>query len=96
MFFFIIGEDNVSELITWYKYEYLLEHLKFIVFTRNLNNAGKWRKLNYLEKLTFYEMEPINVSSTEIRTKIRNNQPITGLVPNLIENEILQLKKYFK
>ena len=95
-FYFIIGEDNVSELKTWYKYEYLLEHLKFVVLTRKTENLSKWKDLDYLDKLDFYQMEPINISSSEIRKRLKNNKTIKGLVPEIIENEIIKLKNYFE
>lgn len=94
--YFIIGEDNVSELKTWYKYEYLLEHLKFIVFTRKTANLSKWKNLDYLSKLDFHQMNPIDISSSEIREKIKNHQIIKGLVPEIIENKIKKLIKYFE
>ncbi len=95
-FYFIIGEDNVSELKTWYKYKYLLEHLNFIVFTRQTENLSKWENLDYLSKLTFYQMQPIDISSSRIRERLKKGESIADSVPKIIETEIIRLKKYFE
>lgn len=82
-FFFIIGADNVTQLSSWYRFRDLLQRVRFIVVTRDerQKNTDQWKEFDYLERLTFLPMPPVNVSSTQVRDKIRNHEDIAGLVP---------------
>jgi len=42
--------------------------------------------------LTFLKIPPVDISSNEIRNKIRKGESISGLVPEIIINEVK--KKY--
>ena len=88
-FYFIAGFDIVEELPLWHEYRWLLDNLNFLIINRPNIDKSNWDKLDYLDKLTFIEMEPIDISSSEIRRKIANNETISGLVPAEIEAELL-------
>lgn len=88
-FYFIIGEDNVQELPKWHNFEWLLEHVKFIVVNRP--NSSTIQKYDYAGEFIFLEMHPIPISSSEIRKKICQNQAIDKDVPANIRDEIYQL-----
>ena len=90
-FFFITGDDIVSELPRWHNYKWLLDNVKIVVFNRPDTDRSEWKKLDYLNKLFFLKMKPVNISSNEIREKIRKGESISGLVPEIIRNEV---KKY--
>ena len=93
-FFEIIGEDSLKSLKTWKNYEELLKICKFIVFRRKddkdiqideefLNNKN----------IIILENEYYNISSTEIRNMVKNNEDISAFVnkkvKKLIEKEYL-------
>ncbi len=87
-FYFIIGEDNVSELPLWHNYKWLLDNVKIVVVNRPDIDRSDWEKLNFLNKLLFVETKPVNISSTEIREKIEKKESIEGMVPERIEKKI--------
>jgi 2-iminobutanoate/2-iminopropanoate deaminase len=89
LFYFIIGEDNIPDLQKWHEYEWLIGNVNFIVVNRpNTKTMG-----NYLfsDKLTFVTMEPVSISSTEIRRKVAFQQSIENDVPAGIMGKIIQL-----
>ena len=93
-FFEIIGEDSLKSLKTWKNYEELLKICKFIVFRRKDDKNTKIDSefLNN-KNIIILENEYYNISSTEIRNKVKNKEDISGLVnekvKNLIEKEYI-------
>lgn len=90
-FFFIAGDDIVSELPRWHNYRWLLDNVKIVVFNRVHTDKSEWKNLDFLNRLFFLEMKPVNISSKEIREKIKNCENISGLVPEKVEEEIIKL-----
>jgi nicotinate (nicotinamide) nucleotide adenylyltransferase len=88
-FYFIIGEDNVKELPYWHKFEWLLKNVKFVVINRS--QAEIPTDLAYLKKLIFFEMKPVDISSTQIRKDILAGKSIQNDVPIAISSEIYKL-----
>ena len=90
-FYFIAGSDIISELNKWYDYKWVLDNIKFIIAHRPDIDKSAWNELEYIEKLHFMEMEPIDISSTMIREMIRQNKDIFALVPANIKKELITL-----
>jgi len=44
--------------------------------------------------VTFFELEPIPISSREIRSRVARGEPISGLVPPAVERAIEELGLY--
>ena len=72
--YLIIGADNIINFDKWKNYKELLNY-NLIIFNRNNINIE-----NYLEKLNkkdkyqiINDLESINISSTMIRNKVKNN-----------------------
>lgn len=96
----IIGSDNLKEFDTWREYPYLFKKYTPIVYNRGadsiediINNyefVGEFK--NFITKTDF----PIytNLNSSIIRNKIANKQPVTYLVPSVIEKYIKENKLY--
>ena len=93
-FFEIIGEDSLKNLKTWKNYKELLNLCKFIVFRRKDDKNTKIDSefLNN-KNIIILENEYYNISSTEIRNKVKNDEDITGLVNEKVKNLI---KKEYK
>ena len=93
-FFEIIGEDSLKNLKTWKNYKELLNLCKFIVFRRkdDKNTEIDSEFLNN-KNIIILENEYYNISSTEIRNKVKNKEDISGLVnkkvKKLIEKEYI-------
>ncbi|HOD53426.1 MAG TPA: nicotinate (nicotinamide) nucleotide adenylyltransferase [Candidatus Cloacimonadota bacterium] len=90
--YFIIGEDNVSQLKTWKNYRMLLDQVKIAVLTRNISDRDQWSKLDYTDRLHFIKMPPIDISSSEIREKIQKNEDFSFLVSEPVYAYIRALK----
>ncbi len=89
--FLIAGDDIVVELPKWHQWQWLLQNVQFIVARRPDTDRDNWDDLDYLEYFTFIDMKPHDISSTEIRRKLKKKEDITDLVPKCIEQEIKKL-----
>jgi len=89
-FFLIIGSDILYELEKWYESKKLIEREKFIVFPRKgfpiINKLGLNMKI--------INNNPLSISSTEIRKKIKQGEPFHHLVPLTTVDYIKQEKLY--
>jgi len=92
-FYFLIGSDILGELTLWHKYKWLLENIKFAVIDRPGANLTHSLEPEEISKLVFVDMKPVPISSTEIREIIKKDQPIKGLVPEIIEADIYNFYK---
>jgi|SRR5690625_1371480 len=78
-FYFIIGGDMVDYLPNWYKIDELMTLIEFVGIER------KGFQINDESNITIVEMDEINVSSTEIRNQIKNNETPVGLTPEVLK-----------
>jgi nicotinate-nucleotide adenylyltransferase len=93
-FFEIIGEDSLKSLKTWKNYEELLKICKFIVFRRKDDkNIQIDKEFLNNKNIIILENEYYDISSTEIRNMVKNNEDISAFVnkkvKKLIEKEYL-------
>lgn len=93
-FFEIIGEDSLKSLKTWKDYEELLKICKFIVFRRKDDkNIQIDEEFLNNKNIIILENEYYDISSTEIRNMVKNNEDISAFVnkkvKKLIEKEYL-------
>jgi len=89
--YFIAGSDIVFELKKWHEYKWLISNIQFIIAHRPDIDRARWNKLDYVNKLQFMEMEPVDISSTKIRKMIASNEDISKLVPQNIIKDITEL-----
>ncbi len=82
--YFIIGTDAFEKFDTWYEAEKLKKLIKFIVFNRTNKQVTFNNGCDY--EITTMNFE--DISSTEIRKNVKNNKPITNLVPHRVEEYI--------
>ncbi len=85
--FFIMGADSFESIERWYKYEELLKEIKIIVVDRlgssNLFNLQEKYK-DIAKEINILKGPIIEISSTEIRNKVKKGQGIRYLVPERI------------
>ena len=82
----LIGEDNVEQLPRWHRFAELEKMVRFIV----LDRSG--RKPTHSYQLI---RRRIDISATEIRRRVAQNESIRYLVPNSVE-EIIQREKLYR
>jgi nicotinate-nucleotide adenylyltransferase len=82
----LIGEDNVSQLPRWHRFAELEKMVRFVV----LDRTGKQPSHSY--QLIHRR---IDISATEIRRRVAQNESIRHLVPESVE-EIIQREKLYR
>ena len=87
---FIIGTDAFRQIESWYETEKLKDLVNFIVFPREDNfkeeSLNRQRMLGY--NFVCVNMPFINLSSTVLRSRIRNGKPIGNLIPKNVQDYI--------
>lgn len=98
--FFLMGSDSLMTVEDWYKGPELLGLCSFIVGLRPTNDrekvtsyAEKVQKEYHTEIYLLKELM-IPISSTMIRNKIANKEPISGLVSPMVEEYIYEQELY--
>ena len=82
---FLIGADEFCDFLTWKNPEGVLERARLGVATRpgypreRLDNV--LMELQHPERVLFFEIEPLPISSREIRERASRAEPIGELVP---------------
>jgi len=85
----IIGLDNLLVFEKWHNPDKIFQMCKVIVMKRLADDLGTKRN-KYFEKAIFAETPNIEISSTEIRNRVKNNLPIDFLVPARVSEYIYQ------
>jgi nicotinate-nucleotide adenylyltransferase len=78
--FLIIGQDSFNTLKTWKNYQQFGNYAQLVVLPR----ISDTQKINIGEDVYFAKTPLVNISSTQIRSKIRNQQDLSGLLPENI------------
>lgn len=96
--FLIVGGDVAVGLASWYRPERVLElATPAVAQRRGTSRAAVDRTLAGLprgELAQFFRMPRIEISSTEIRRRVRCRQPITYLVPDAVGGYIAEHRLY--
>jgi len=86
---FLIGADELVALPTWKEPERLLELARLGVATR-----PGYAPATASPRIKLFELEPHPVSSSELRERVRNGEPIDGLVPPGVARYIAEHRLY--
>lgn len=87
--YFLIGTDTLFMIEKWYKFEYLLENLKFLVADRNDPESKKKAdelKDKYNAEIQFMNCDFYNISSTELRKEIADTNYDEYVCKDINEN----------
>ena len=99
-FYFILGADAALELSTWHNAQELIEKCTFIAATRQGTDIdvksveaefGKSGR-GHIQRV---ETPKIEISSTDIRDKIKSGRSIKYLVPDSVEAYIYKERLYY-
>jgi nicotinate-nucleotide adenylyltransferase len=89
---FVIGADEFAAFPSWNEPEAVLELARLGVGSRPGYARDRLERvragLPRPERVLFFELEPIAVSSQEIRERIGRGEPIDSLVPSAVAAEI--------
>lgn len=84
-FTLLIGGDNWVSFDKWFHHEDILSHYPIVVYPRKGCDIGK-----VPSGVTIVETPLLNISSTEIRQRIKEGKSIHGMVPDCIEPLAMQ------
>jgi nicotinate-nucleotide adenylyltransferase len=77
--YFITGADSVQELETWREPERIYDYGYLIGATRPGYTVDRAPKV--AERVIWMEIPALDISATEIRRRLRENLPVTNLMP---------------
>ncbi len=89
----IIGYDNLVKFDTWHKPDKILELAKLIVMKRNIDFDSEFNH-EYDKDAVFVDTPAIEISSTDIRNRVKLNKSINYLVPEKVNEYINKMKLY--
>jgi nicotinate-nucleotide adenylyltransferase len=89
--YFIIGMDSLGELSTWKDIEKLARRCQFIVAVRP---NWEYECSPWDEVCRLMEIPGLEISSTDIRERVKNGRSIKYLLPEVVEEYIYAHKLY--
>lgn len=98
--YYVLGFDSVIQLDMWYKGEEILRNYPLVTARRphtddieGMEIVEKFRRI-YGSDITVLEMPPVDASSTVIRKLVSEGKPVSGLVPEGVEEYIIEHNLY--
>jgi nicotinate-nucleotide adenylyltransferase len=95
---FLVGADEFAAFLSWKQPQRVLELARLGVATRPGIDRGRLdavlARLEQPERVSFFEIEPLPVSSSDIRARSAAGEPIDGLVPAAVAAEVARLELY--
>ena len=96
--FFIEGSDSLAEMVTWYQPRDLIELCELAVVKRPGAEVGLDQLERHLPgvsaRIHWVMMPSLEISSSDLRSRVRDGRPISYLVPSPVERYILEQGLY--
>jgi nicotinate-nucleotide adenylyltransferase len=95
---FVIGADEFCDFLTWKDPEGVLDRARLAVATRpgypreRLDRVLE--RLSRPERVLFFEIEPLPISSRDIRDRVARGEDVSDLVPPAVADLISELGLY--
>lgn len=96
IFYFILGQDAAFDFYKWHRYSDLISMTDIVVVVRGENLKDEIIKKNeeYKEKFHFLNTPFLEISSTDIRNRIKNKKSFRYLVTNDVYDYIIKKGLY--
>jgi nicotinate-nucleotide adenylyltransferase len=95
---FVIGADEFCDFLTWKDPEGVLERARLAVATRpgypRERLDAVLERLSRPERVLFFEIQPVPVSSRDLRERVARDEPIDAFVPPAVAGLISALGLY--
>ena len=100
---FILGADAFAEIATWSRYPDVLDLANFVVVSRPGTTLDSLRERvpsafdrqsSARTRVILVESHTPDISSTDIRRRVRAGQPLSGLVPDTVADYIRAQRLY--
>jgi nicotinate-nucleotide adenylyltransferase len=96
--YYLMGEDSLHDLPTWYDPQGILQQATIAVMTRLSQRVDLDTLMAALpplsERLIWLDVPPVNFSASDLRRRVREGLPLRYLVPPAVEVYIRQHKLY--
>lgn len=94
--YFILGSDNLKSFNKWRNYEYILKKYKILVINRNSDDIKSVLSeyKDYQNNIISADIPLKEISSTEIRTQLKNNLDLENKLDQQVLNYIKQMNLY--
>ena len=88
-FFFIVGSDTLFSIEKWYRPDDIFRMTKFLTSCRNIENQELTAQIDYLKnkygaRIYNLYMPNIDISSTDIRDKVKHGMSIRYYTPDQV------------
>ena len=89
---FLVGADQFAQFLTWREPDEILEHVRLGVATRpgypreTLDDV--LRELRQPERVELFDMQPVPISSSDIRRRASEGASVRDFVPPAVADEI--------
>lgn len=99
-YYFILGGDSFLQIENWYQPEEIMARAVILAISRDGLSAGQMQHRaeeltkRYHARIQMIKMPQMNISSSEIRDRVRQGQDITGLVPDVVAEYIQEHSLY--
>jgi nicotinate-nucleotide adenylyltransferase len=94
----LLGADEFADFRTWRQPDRILEHVRLAVATRQGIPHDRLEEvragLAHPERVTFFDLEPIPISSRDLRARVARGDPIEALVPPAVARVIEEVGLY--
>lgn len=95
---FLVGADQFGDFLQWREPDEMLEHARLGVATRpgfpRERLDAVLAALRRPERVELFTIEPLPVSSTQVRARVARGEPIDGLVPPAVATLVLERGLY--
>ncbi len=95
---FLVGADEFCDFLGWKDPNGVLELARLGVATRPGYPRDRLdsvlAELDRPDRVAFFDIEPLDISSRDIRARVARGEPIDGLVPPAVAAEIARLGLY--
>jgi nicotinate-nucleotide adenylyltransferase len=95
---FLVGADEFADFLSWKDPDGVLELARLGVATRPGYARNRLERvlaeLARPDRVSFFEIEPVDVSSSDVRARVARGKSIDGLVPRAVAAEIERLGLY--
>jgi len=92
-FSLIMGSDNLESINKWKNYEQILEQYNIYVYPRPDSDGGKYKEHT---KVNWVQAPLLEISSTFIRTAIKEKKNMTYFLPDKVYQYIQEMHFYEK
>lgn len=95
--YFITGADAVLEILTWHEYDKLAQECRFIAVTRPgfvLERLAEIADKAFLDRVSFLPIPALEISSTDLRRRVRDGRSLKYLTPEPVEAYLRQQGLY--